>query len=204
MKQLFLEIASEFSPDPELPEICWQELQKLYTHKSRHYHTLTHLENLLRWMQEHQTGVQDWAAMVFSIFYHDAVYQVLKSDNEEKSAELAAKRLRQMQVPKERIELCVAHILATKSHAKSDNQDTNLLLDADLSILGADWNTYQQYTEQVRKEYSIYPDLIYKPGRKKVLQKFLERESIFKTPYFKAKFETQARKNIQQEIDELR
>lgn len=203
MKQLFLKIASNFSLDPDLPESCWQELEKLYSHKSRHYHTLKHLENLLRWMQEHQSEVQDWAIMVFAIFYHDAVYKVLKSDNEEKSAELAAKRLQQMQVPKERIELCVAHILATKSHSKSENQDTNLLLDADLSILGADWNTYQQYTDQVRKEYSIYPDLIYKPGRKKVLQKFLERESIFKTPIFIARFEVQARQNIQQEIERL-
>jgi predicted metal-dependent HD superfamily phosphohydrolase len=201
---MFLKTAFEFSQNPETPETCWQELEKLYTHKSRHYHCLKHLENLLRWMQEYQPEVQDWAAMVFAIFYHDAVYKVLKSDNEEKSAELAVKRLKQMHFPKERIDLCAAHILATKSHAKSENQDTNLLLDVDLSILGADWNTYQQYTEQVRKEYSIYPDLIYKPGRKKVLQKFLERESIFKTPYFITRFETQARKNIQQEIDELR
>lgn len=57
------------------------------------------------------------------------------------------------------------------------------------------WN----YTKQIRKEYSIYPDFLYKPGRKKVLEHFLQLENIFKTDYFKTKYEVQARKNIESE-----
>ncbi len=203
MKQVFFAIASEFSSDSRLLETLWKEIEKHYCHKSRHYHNWDHLENMFQRASDSRPNVKDWEALVFAIFYHDLVYNVLKADNEEKSAALANKRLTQLQFPQDRRTLCIDHILATKRHEWSINPDTNLLLDADLSILGADWPAYQKYSEQVRKEYAIYPDLIYKPGRKKVLLKFLERDSIFKTPDFKAQFETQARHNIQQEMDRL-
>ncbi len=62
-------------------------------------------------------------------------------------------------------------------------------MDADLSILGQDLEIYLGYTREIRKEYSIYPDVLYKPGRKKVLRYFLDLESIFKTDYSKEKYE---------------
>jgi predicted metal-dependent HD superfamily phosphohydrolase len=52
----------------------------------------------------------------------------------------------------------------------------------------------------VRKEYLIYPDLIYNPGRKKVLHHFLAMDRIFKTDFFYNKFEQQARQNLRKEI----
>jgi predicted metal-dependent HD superfamily phosphohydrolase len=63
--------------------------------------------------------------------------------------------------------------------------------------------TYTQYYQAVRKEYAIYPDLIYNPGRKKVLQHFLSMENIFKTTFFIEKFETTAKLNLQREISLL-
>jgi len=85
----------------------------------------------------------------------------------------------------------------------SDQEDTNYLLDADLSVLGKDFETYLKYTQNIRKEYSIYPDFLYKPGRKKVLKHFLELESIFKTEYFKEKYEARAKENIAKELQLL-
>jgi predicted metal-dependent HD superfamily phosphohydrolase len=96
-----------------------------------------------------------------------------------------------------------AHILATKAHVMSANHDSNLFTDADLSILGAPADEYMQYTGQIRKEYRYYPDLVYKPGRKKVLRHFLEMERIFKTDYFFAQYEKQARANIETELQRL-
>ncbi len=78
--------------------------------------------------------------------------------------------------------------------------DINYLLDADLSVLGKDRETYLVYTQMIRKEYSIYPDFLYKPGRKKVLRHFLELENIFKTEYFRDQYETQAKENIETEL----
>ncbi|MGE4514074.1 MAG: hypothetical protein AB7E26_09720, partial [Chryseobacterium sp.] len=72
-----------------------------------------------------------------------------------------------------------------------------------LSILGSESEIYVSYTQKIRKEYSIYPDLLYRPGRKKVLEHFLKSESIFKTEYFKEKYELRARENILSEIESL-
>ena len=96
--------------------------------------------------------------ILFTLFYHDIVYNSLKSNNEEKSAELAEKRMTQISVSNEIIECCKAQILATKSHVKSTDSDTNYFTDADLSVLGQTWETYSIYYKNVRKEYAIYPD----------------------------------------------
>jgi predicted metal-dependent HD superfamily phosphohydrolase len=142
-------------------------------------------------------------AVLFALYYHDAVYNVLQKDNEEKSAQLAEKRLKALQVPDVKIETCRRHILATKVHSFSEHPDTNFFTDADLSILGQPWAVYERYTRQVRKEYAIYPDLLYKPGRRKVLEHFLQMPKIFKTEAFLIKFEQQARLNLTRELSAL-
>lgn len=147
--------------------------------------------------------IQNWETILFTLYYHDVIYKAVKSDNEEKSAELAEKRMKQLSIPDEKIVLCKAQIIATKSHVKSVDPDTNYFTDADLSVLGQDWESYSAYYKNVRKEYAIYPDLLYNPGRKKVLNHFLEMESIFKTEYFYNKFEEQAKQNLQKEIELL-
>lgn len=94
-------------------------------------------------------------------------------------------------------------ILATKNHELSADNDTNYLLDADLAILGQTLDDYQKYTEQIREEYSIYPDFMYNSGRKKVLNYFLDMDEIYKTPYFKKNYEQKARVNIKNDLSEL-
>jgi predicted metal-dependent HD superfamily phosphohydrolase len=203
MKNLFFQIAAKYTQNTSLFDQCWQELTKNYTHKSRHYHSIVHIENMLRLAEINKSKVEDWDTFVMAIFYHDAIYKVLKSDNEEQSALLFEKRMTQINFPISQITYGKELILATKHHQISENETTNLLIDIDLSILGADWEAYFEYTQQIRREYSIYPDLLYKPGRKKVLQRFLERDFIYKTEDFREKNEVQARGNLQKEIDLL-
>ena len=137
------------------------------------------------------------------MYYHDIVYDVLKKNNEERSALLAEKRLTVLQIPRKSIESCTRHILATKAHQTNEDPDTNFFTDADLSILGSDWDAYNTYRHQVRKEYSVYPDILYKPGRRKVLQHFLQMERIFKTDPFFDKYEGRAKFNLEKELIEL-
>lgn len=111
--------------------------------------------------------------------------------------------MKQISVPENTLELCKEQILATKSHNKSIDTDTNYFTDADLSILGQPWETYSVYYNNVRKEYSIYPDFVYNPARKKVLKHFLTKTTIFKTEFFRDKFESQAKLNLQREIELL-
>lgn len=203
LQETFIQLAQTYSGNQELPGQCWKEIEKAYSHSKRHYHTLKHLDNLLVELQEVKSQISDWDTILFTLFYHDIVYKAHKQDNEEQSAIQAAERLTLLQVPEEKIKLCHSQILATKQHALSFNHDTNLFTDADLSILGKPWEQYEAYFQQVRKEYAIYPDFLYKPGRKKVLQHFLDMKQIFKTEMFRQKYEQHARENLVREIKTL-
>ncbi|CUS06612.1 unnamed protein product, partial [Tuber aestivum] len=181
----------------------WEEVKAAHSTPKRHYHTLKHLENLLHQLEAVKDQIKNWDVILFTLYYHDIVYNPLKDNNEEKSAELAEVRLRSLAVPNELAQQCKQQILATKKHLLNTDPDTNYFTDADLSVLGQDWPLYAAYAEGVRKEYSIYPDLIYKPGRKKVLQHFLQMDRIFKTDYFYNKLEATAKRNLERELEAL-
>jgi predicted metal-dependent HD superfamily phosphohydrolase len=200
LKETFIDLAKRHSDDDNLINELWQEIVEAYSHRNRHYHTLAHLDHLYSRLLEVKSLISNWETVLFSLYYHDIVYNVRASDNEEQSAQLAEKRMQQLHAPEEMIETCKKQIIATKTHLQNTDSDMNYFTDADLSVLGEDWETYLAYIENVRKEYAVYPDLLYNPGRKKVLQHFLEMERIFKTDYFYEKLEAVARQNILKEI----
>lgn len=200
LKETFIELLTNYTDNNSLMDKLWGEIEKNYSSKKRHYHTLQHLDNLLKSLLEVKEVIQHWEAVLFTLYYHDIVYNALKSDNEEKSAALAEKRMKQLSVSSDTIERCKQQILATKSHIESTDSDTNYFTDADLSVLGQRWEIYELYYKSVRKEYSIYPDFVYNPGRAKVLNYFLAMGRIFKTDFFYNTFEIQAKQNIQKEI----
>lgn len=200
LEAIFTGLLKKHSPDEQLAATLWEEIEIKYSGKNRYYHNLHHLENLLQELTAVKHLISDWNTILFTLFYHDAIYNILKSDNEEKSAALAAKRMKEAGVPQEMINLCKEQILATKSHAVSINADTNSFTDADLSVLGQSWEVYSAYFKNIRKEYTFYPDMIYKPGRKKVIQHFLMMERIYKTDHFYRKYEAQARLNLEKEF----
>lgn len=201
LHETYLRLAGQYSNDEQKIAACWLEIKNEHSSTDRYYHNLSHLENLIT--QLSACDLTDRNTVLFAVFYHDIVYAVTKKDNEEESALLAEKRLTELQVPAAQIEKCAKQIIATKSHHFSDDPDTNLFTDADLSILGMEWPLYDAYYKQVRQEYALYPDLVYKPGRKKVLHHFLEMERIFKTAVFYDKFEVSARENLRRELSIL-
>ena len=139
--------------------------------------------------------------VLYAIFYHDYIYISSRKDNELKSAQFALKIL-----PKEinlNSELVFDMICATQMHQHNVIEDINWLIDFDLKVLARNWEEYKIYFEQIRKEYRIYPDFLYKPGRKKALEHFLENEFIFQTTEFRELFEEIARGNIKREIFSL-
>ncbi|WP_343686386.1 hypothetical protein [Chryseobacterium gleum] len=200
LKNQFEQLCSRFTEDRQLIHSLWNEIETRYSEKSRHYHDLLHLENMFTELEDVKGNISDFTGISFCVFYHDIIYDATSKSNEEKSAATAEKRLAELHLSKDDISVISEQIIATKSHLLSDHNDTNYLLDADLSVLGKDFKTYMEYTRNIRKEYSIYPDFLYKPGRKKVLKHFLELESIFKTEYFKEKYEVQAKENIEAEL----
>ncbi|GAA4843563.1 hypothetical protein [Algivirga pacifica] len=195
------ELLSKYSASESQIKSLWNEIEAAYTHKSRHYHNLHHLQKMSDFAQKYQVELIDPDTLLFTIFYHDIVYKSTRKDNEAKSAVLGAKRLTEIGYPTEKIEQCKKQILATQTHTTSEEDtDTQFLLDFDLAILGMPFPEYEVYTKNVRKEYSMYPDFLYQPGRKKVLQHFLEMEIIFKTAVMREQLEEQARKNLSKEL----
>lgn len=180
----------------------FDEIRLAYSHRARHYHTLTHLDQLVAELKPFQHQFTCWDTVVFAIAYHDFIYKATARDNEEQSAKVAEARLTEIDFPVLETARCVKFILATKKH-EPVNREVDLFTDADLAILGKTPESYQQYTAEIRKEYAIYPDLLYKPGRKKVLQHFLNMKRIYKTDEFYERYEQAARRNLQLELEKV-
>jgi predicted metal-dependent HD superfamily phosphohydrolase len=200
LQETFTQLCLQFTTDVGLIGQCWQQLQKNYGSKKRHYHNWQHIQAMLQQLDAAKHLLFDYHTVVFAGFYHDAVYNVLKHNNEIKSAELAVLHLAQMQVPFLLQQECAQLILATQHHALSGNSDCNYFTDADLSILGSPPTVYQRYVVAIRKEYAIYPDILYNKGRQKALSHFLQMDRIFKTDFFVERYEAQARENVEGEL----
>jgi predicted metal-dependent HD superfamily phosphohydrolase len=194
---------ASFCSNEVLINKAFDKLEMAYADTSRHYHNLTHIENMLGLLEKYKQEITEPEILYFAIWYHDAVYKTLKKNSEEKSAVLAVKELTALGMNSETVNRISEYICATKAHAATQDKNLQWLLDFDLSILGAESKSYMAYTEAVRKEYSIYPDFMYKPGRKKAMQHFLEKEHIFQTEQFRILFEERARLNISAEISGL-
>ncbi len=159
---------------------------------------------MLSKIKEFKLDVNDYDSIILAIWFHDVVYDVRRSDNEEKSAEFAETFLNNISYDKLKIEKIKNLILKTKEHSKlypNEDFDTKLFLDLDLSILGTDDETYKNYAKNIRKEYSFVPDEVYNNARAKILESFLKLEYIFKTENMRMLFEIQARVNIKSEIE---
>ena len=179
----------------------WHDLEKAYSAKSRHYHNFNHLKEMIELFDIYHSHLKNHNEVLYSIFYHDYIYKATRKDNELKSAEHALAILSNAVLLDK--QFVFDAICATQLHQHNEIEDINWLIDFDLEILSKDWEAYQTYCGQIRKEYKIYPDFLYKPGRKKALEHFLEQEFIYKTEIFRNLFDEKAKANIKREISAL-
>jgi predicted metal-dependent HD superfamily phosphohydrolase len=184
------------------------ELVRAYAAAERHYHNLTHIEATLGLMRGHENALSDPHSVEAAIWFHDAVYDTRRYDNEEKSAQLAADRLTGLVSP-DRVALIASMIRATAGHHVSDRlndserRDCALFLDMDLAILGSAPAAFAAYEDAVRREYGWVPDALWRDGRRKVLQSFLDRPAIYMSPQFQASHEAAARANLARSLERL-
>lgn len=186
----------------EESNLLFAHLQRHYSERKRHYHTFEHLAAMFRLFDEYREEILEVDNLALSIFFHDVIYQATRKDNEEASAVFAEKHLMDLGVSAQQAMRTGQFIRATQSHQLPPDSHPDLawLLDFDLAVLGAPWETYQVYSQQIRREYRIYPTLLYRPGRRKALGAFLERAFIFQTDAFRQKYESRARLNLTREI----
>lgn len=202
LEERFSTLLSEYTNDYNLTTFLWKNIDKYYSEEHRSYHNKTHLIELFKYFDLYKDNLDNPDIVAFSIFYHDIIYNIWKKDNEEKSADLALKELSQINIHTFYLEQIHKLILATKTHQANDN-DTKWLVDFDLAILGKPSEVYQNYAKLIRKEYKLVPNFMYKKGRKKVLQHFIDKPFIYATDEFRSLYENQAKENLTNELHSL-
>lgn len=175
---------------------CLTQLRAAWGEPWRHYHGLQHLSECLDLLRAHRALAQRPHELVLALWFHDAVYEPRAKDNEQRSADWAAQSLGAAGVDPDAVARIVAHVLATRHAALPAEGDQSLLVDIDLSVLGAAPARFEQYQQQVRAEYAWVPGLIYRYKRRQLLREFLRREPLYHTPALREQLEAQARANL--------
>lgn len=175
-----------------------------WSEPQRAYHTLQHLREALTLLDEWRRG-EEWPATVaLALFFHDLVYDPRRADNEDMSALVAREMLAPLQLPQAQIEAIVRLIDITRHAARPLTEDEKLMVDIDLSILGASPERYAQYCAQVRQEYAHVPEALFTRGRLALLEAFLHAPALFHTARARAAFGAAAARNLTQEVAQLR
>jgi len=183
-------------------EKVFTKLVAAYSTPGRHYHTLKHIHHVLSTIETLEIYTKDLAAVQLAAWFHDVIYDTQAQDNEERSADYACELLSSLGLSASIIATVTRLILNTKHHqAAVDDYNSQVLLDADLTILAANPIQYQEYTHAIRQEYNYVPETEYIAGRRRVLEGFLQRERIYFTALMFEIAEQSARINIKVEID---
>lgn len=177
-------------------------VMRRYQGRGRHYHTLEHIGTMLRLCDEYERQLKKPQIVRTAIWFHDAVYNSRRRDNEDKSYDLCIEmthRLGWIVIDG------AGMILATKRHsldkvARGMEHDTAWFLDFDLAVLGSDPAAYDAYAQAIRREYAWVKAGEYAAGRAKVLRAFLERPYVFFNKELRGRWEQQAQVNLLREL----
>jgi predicted metal-dependent HD superfamily phosphohydrolase len=190
---------------PTLPATVVSAVRDAYAQPPRAYHNFAHVLEVLASFQR----VPVWKnreAVYFAILFHDAIYEAGRSDNEERSADLATRLLSATEHARH-IPRVQQLIRLTARHGSIDpkevDEDAALFLDCDMAILGAPPAEYDAYETAIAEEYRLVPPELYRKGRAAFLQKLLGRPVIYLSPFFHAEREETARANIGRALDRL-
>nr|WP_315464753.1 N-methyl-D-aspartate receptor NMDAR2C subunit [uncultured Rhodoferax sp.] len=171
-----------------------------YAEPQRHYHSTQHLAECLHGFEAVRHLAQRPAEVALALWFHDAVYDVQRHDNEARSAAWARQALSTAGVQAEVAARVFDLVMATCHTSAPATGDAQLLVDIDLSILGADAQRFAQYEQQIRKEYAFVPEDLFRTKRKEVLQSFANRPRIYSTDNFHALLEARARANLAEAV----
>lgn len=204
-------------PASERLDSLHAEVIARYAEPWRHYHTLQHLAECLTMWDVLQHGVlqhgglqhdaRRFAEGELALWFHDAVYDPHRDDNEAQSAALLAQSASQLGLARSSICYMSGLILLTRHGVNHDSRpgdpDALAVLDADLAILGAKTHRFYEYTEQIRHEYAWIPEETFRAGRIRLLQSLLARPVLYHTDFLRKRLESQARLNLQAAIQAL-
>ncbi len=198
LRRQWLDLLKTWSVDPVPAGQAFDDVATHYAEPGRSYHTLDHVRDVLETVDRLHAHARHPDAVRLAAWLHDVVYDSRAADNEERSAGYASDlcaRLSILAGP-----LVAALILRTKTHDAGDDPDAQVLLDADLAVLGTKETDYRRYADAIRREYAWVSEPDYRAGRRHVLERLLNRPRIF---HFLGHLEQPARRNLAAELATL-
>ena len=184
-------------------DALFSRLVQCYSEPHRKYHTMQHLQECFAHLDSVRSFAEHANEVELALWFHDAIYDTRRNDNEERSADWARDTALAAGLGDDRASRIHQLVMATRHNAVPVGRDAAVLVDVDLAILGAEVERFDEYEVQVRAEYSWVPGLLYRRGRRKILQEVARRESIYSTEYFRAEYEARARSNIARSLARL-
>ncbi len=178
-----------------LPDQDSSPLLDAYAEPGRGYHNLEHLEEVLEWVDRVPLSEAEKDRLSLALFYHDAVYDGKRADNEQASADWCRRDLGN----RAEVEL----ILDTRHSAQPFTELGLWMVDIDLSVLGSEPSRFDRYEKGVRQEYSWVPWFLFRRKRKQILLQFLERPHLYFTEFFRQRLEASARANLHRAVAAL-
>ncbi len=169
-----------------------------WTEPHRRYHTLEHLGECLAWLDDPavRRAIERPAEVELALWLHDLVYDTRRSDNEHASAEEGRAMLSAVGgIDAAAIDRIAVLIESTRDHL-ARGEDGAVMLDIDLSILGADAARFARYETQIREEYAWVDPEAYRAGRRAVLARFASRPRLFLSGVLHERLEARARENL--------
>jgi predicted metal-dependent HD superfamily phosphohydrolase len=191
------------------PEQVFQELDRCYSEKHRHYHNWIHISVCLDELEPARSLAIHPTALEMAVWFHDAVYVPRAPDNEELSARMARSAAESMNLPFETVREVEGLIVDTRYLTDDDTpdelcpQDSALIRGVDLSIFGKSRKEFDSYEEAIGLEYSSVPDRERWNRRIHILEGFLALSRIYTIPYFQERYELRARENLGRSIRRL-
>ena len=187
-------------PLPDAPELR-DAVAAAYADPSRGYHDTRHLAEVLDRLDElaGHGAAYDATPVLLAAWFHDAVYDG-ERDAEERSAAWAEDALATV-APAPVVTEVARLVRLTETHLPDDTDANGCALsDADLGILAAPRERYDEYVAAVRREYAHLEDAVFDAGRAEVLRGLAAKPQLFHTAYAREHWEAAARANVEREL----
>lgn len=178
-------------------------LRSRWSEAGRAYHNLNHLRDCFRRFDQGRRIAERPGEVLAALWFHDAIYDPRSSSNEAESARLARRVLRGAGASAATTRRVERLIMATRHAAIPRGRDAALVVDIDLSILGAQPARFRRYEKAIRREYAWVPKAVFRHTRCRILEGFLARPAIYSTRLFFERYEAQAQRNLRRSIANL-
>ncbi|WP_338849330.1 pantetheine-phosphate adenylyltransferase [Massilia sp. W12] len=206
---------------PEEKQVCqacldWLLGPQSYGAPERAYHNCDHLVHglteLRTWAANNPNHADQAACLKKAFWFHDAVYHQgadAACSDEEASAQAWQRWLAQGLPVLQDEALSVAQLIRVTDHFQEQqilHPAKDVMLSADLSILGQDEDIYNQYAQAIAAEYAHVAPSLYRERRVGALRHLLQRNAagaLYGDAFFASQYQAMAQQNLQREIAQL-